>query len=149
MKFHISGVLAIVAFALAGVIGSAQSLAQTPTTLYSFCSQPNCADGVSPASPLAQAANGDFYGTTTGGGADGSGTVFQITAGGTLTTLYNFCSQPNCTDGAIFGGGPGHPRLCKPPTGISTGQRRAEVAALPRGTPDSAARSSRLPQVVI
>jgi uncharacterized repeat protein (TIGR03803 family) len=111
MKFHISVVLAIVGLALAGVLGSAQSFAQTPTTLYSFCSQPNCADGADPASPLVQAADGDFYGTTglgpVGGncfapnGFGGCGTVFKITADGTLTTLYSFCSQPNCTDGFI------------------------------------------------
>jgi uncharacterized repeat protein (TIGR03803 family) len=103
MKFHISMVLAIVGLALAGVLGSPQSLAQTPTTLYSFCSQPNCADGMTPGAPLVQAADGDFYGTTglNGGSFAGAGTIFKITADGTLTTLYSFCSQPNCTDGAI------------------------------------------------
>jgi uncharacterized repeat protein (TIGR03803 family) len=73
--------------------------AGTLTTLYGFCSQTNCADGGYPGG-LIQATNGNFYGTTGDGGAiDDSGTVFQITAGGTLTTLYNFCSLPNCADG--------------------------------------------------
>jgi uncharacterized repeat protein (TIGR03803 family) len=31
----------------------------------------------------------------------GCGTVFQITPSGKLKTLYNFCSQSGCTDGAI------------------------------------------------
>ena len=31
---------------------------------------------------------------------NGSGTVFKMTPGGMLTTLYSFCTQPNCTDGA-------------------------------------------------
>ena len=35
-----------------------------------------------------------------GGGAHGHGTVFRITPSGTLTTLYSFCSQSACTDGA-------------------------------------------------
>ena len=101
MKFRI--VLAIVGFALAGVIGSAQCLAQTLTTLYSFCSQPNCTDGMTPPAPLVQATDGDFYGTTglNGGSFAGAGTIFKITAGGNLTTLYTFCSQPNCSDGFI------------------------------------------------
>jgi uncharacterized repeat protein (TIGR03803 family) len=30
----------------------------------------------------------------------GCGTVFRITPSGKLTTLYSFCSQSNCTDGA-------------------------------------------------
>src|ERR1022692_1244049 len=72
----------------------------TLTTLYSFCSQTNCADGNDPYSGLVQATNGDFYGTAYGGGAHDQGTVFKITPTGELTTLYSFCSQPNCTDGA-------------------------------------------------
>ena len=67
------------------------------TTLYSFCSQPNCADGYSPVAGLALGGSGVFYGTTLSGGADGDyGTVFQITPGGTLTTLHSFMG----TDGA-------------------------------------------------
>src|ERR1039457_2574131 len=71
----------------------------TLTTLYSFCPQTNCTDGLVPYAGLVQAANGDLYGTTSNGPANGQGTVFKITPGGTLTTLYNFCSQTNCTDG--------------------------------------------------
>src|ERR1035437_8809971 len=72
----------------------------TLTTLYSFCSQTNCTDCEGPLAGLVQAANGDFYGTTQYAGANGGGTAFKITPGGTLTTLYSFCSQTNCTDGA-------------------------------------------------
>ena len=77
--------------------------AGTLTTLYSFCSQPNCSDGATPVAGLVQGSDGNFYGTTLDGGAyclpQGCGTVFKITPEGTLTTLYNFCSAPNCTDG--------------------------------------------------
>jgi uncharacterized repeat protein (TIGR03803 family) len=71
------------------------------TTLHSFCSQSNCTDGAGPGAALVQATDGNFYGTTQGGGAGAGagGTVFQITPSGTLTTLYNFCSQSGCTDG--------------------------------------------------
>jgi len=76
----------------------------TLTTIYSFCSQTNCADGQYPAAGLIQASDGSFYGTTAEGGATnfcsgGCGTIFKITPGGTLTTLYMFCSQFDCTDG--------------------------------------------------
>ena len=76
----------------------------TLTTLYSFCSLTNCTDGSVPLTNLVQATNGDFYGTTSSGGANciaagGCGTVFKITPSGALTTLYSFCSQTNCTDG--------------------------------------------------
>ena len=72
----------------------------TVTTLYSFCSQPNCVDGTYPEGGLVQGTDGNFYGTTLDAGAYGSGTVFKITPGGRLTTLYSFCSQTSCTDGA-------------------------------------------------
>ena len=77
----------------------------TLATLYSFCSQSGCTDGEWPNAGLIQATNGDFYGTTWQGGAnggawgDGAGTVFKITPSGKLTTLYSFCSQSGCTDG--------------------------------------------------
>jgi uncharacterized repeat protein (TIGR03803 family) len=81
----------------------------TLTTLYSFCSQAGCTDGAYPVAALVQAINGNLYGTTDAGGAYNDGTVFKITPSGTLTTLYSFCSQGGCTDGAnLRGAGPGH-----------------------------------------
>jgi uncharacterized repeat protein (TIGR03803 family) len=80
------------------------------TTLYNFCSLPNCADGTNSkdggiAIGLTQATDGNFYGTTGGGGANNGGTVFKLTPQGNLTTLYSFCSQANCADGTgPFGG---------------------------------------------
>jgi uncharacterized repeat protein (TIGR03803 family) len=65
-------------------------------TLYSFCSQTNCADGSLP-SGLAQGNDGNFYGTTAAGGANSSGTIFEITPAGALTTLYSFPSAPGLT----------------------------------------------------
>jgi uncharacterized repeat protein (TIGR03803 family) len=69
------------------------------TTLYSFCSQPNCADG-SAIAGLVQGTDGDFYGVSGDGPDDGSGTIYRITAHGKFTTLYTFCSLPNCADGS-------------------------------------------------
>jgi uncharacterized repeat protein (TIGR03803 family) len=69
------------------------------TTLYSFCSQNGCADGITPYGGLVLGPDGNFYGTTPVGGSIGAGTVFEITPGGVLTTIYNFCSQSSCTDG--------------------------------------------------
>jgi uncharacterized repeat protein (TIGR03803 family) len=72
----------------------------TLTTLYTFCAQSGCADGMSPYAGVIQGADGNFYGTTYLGGIDGVGTVFQITSAGTLTTLHSFCPQSGCADGA-------------------------------------------------
>ena len=53
-----------------------------------------------PQAGLIQATDGDFYGTNNlGGGLNNGGTIFKMTPAGTLTTLYNFCSQPGCADG--------------------------------------------------
>jgi uncharacterized repeat protein (TIGR03803 family) len=70
------------------------------TTLYTFCSQDGCADGTEPVAGLILGADGNFYGTTLEGGANGYGTVFKITPSGALTTLYTFCSQDGCAQGA-------------------------------------------------
>ena len=71
----------------------------TLATLYSFCSQGGCSDGVYPEAGLVQATNGNLYGTTAGGALGNYGAIFKITPSGALTTLYNFCSQTGCTDG--------------------------------------------------
>jgi uncharacterized repeat protein (TIGR03803 family) len=69
------------------------------TTLYSFCSPADCADGENPEAPLLRAPNLNFYGTTFNGGANGGGTVYQITSSGTLTVLHSFCALDKCADG--------------------------------------------------
>src|ERR1019366_926558 len=66
------------------------------TTLHRFNGQ----DGDHPQGQLLQATDGNFYGTTSEGGAYSEGTVFKMTPSGTFTSLYSFCSQYNCSDGA-------------------------------------------------
>ena len=91
---------------LGGVMGWGTIFKITPagqlTTLYSFCSAVNCEDGEIPNSGLVQGANGDFYGTTSSGGSPFwyAGTVFRLKADGTFTTLYRFCNESECSDGA-------------------------------------------------
>jgi uncharacterized repeat protein (TIGR03803 family) len=75
--------------------------AQTFSTIYNFCSKPHCADGFASAGGLVRTSDGKFYGTTADGGGNNGGTVFRITLNGTLTTLYNFCAELNCMDGAL------------------------------------------------
>jgi len=70
------------------------------TNLYSFGSSPT--DGWNPEAGLVQGSDGNFYGTTTGGGTNGGhyggvGTVFRISPSGTYTSLYSFVGPP--TDG--------------------------------------------------
>jgi uncharacterized repeat protein (TIGR03803 family) len=72
----------------------------TVTTLYNFCTQTNCADGGNPYAALIEGSDGNFYGTTSVYGPFSGGTVFKITPGGQLTTIYTFCQQQfGCLDG--------------------------------------------------
>ncbi len=69
------------------------------TILHSFCSEANCDDGASPTSGLIQGTDGNLYGTTLGGGANNSGTIFKISLSGSFSVFYPLCSEAYCTDG--------------------------------------------------
>ena len=73
--------------------------AGTLTTLYNFCPQTPCVDGTQPYAAPILGIDGNFYGTTHEGGVMNHGTVFKMTPGGALTTLYSFCLKANCADG--------------------------------------------------
>ncbi|HEY6290633.1 MAG TPA: choice-of-anchor tandem repeat GloVer-containing protein [Terriglobia bacterium] len=66
-------------------------------TLFTF----DNSDGAAPMGALVQGTDGNLYGTTAAGGLYNQGTVFKITPGGVLTTLYSFCAQTNCPDGNV------------------------------------------------
>ncbi|MGA7573163.1 MAG: choice-of-anchor tandem repeat GloVer-containing protein [Terriglobales bacterium] len=67
------------------------------TPLYTFQGVKN---GGNPYGGLLQATDGNFYGTTSTGGANSQGgTIFSMTPAGKLKTIYSFCAKPNCTDG--------------------------------------------------
>jgi len=63
------------------------------TNLHSFA---GVHDGANPYSGLVAGSDGSLYGTTSSGGTNNLGTVFKISPGGALTSLYSF----NGTDGA-------------------------------------------------
>jgi uncharacterized repeat protein (TIGR03803 family) len=70
----------------------------TLTTLHSF----DGTDGGRPSAGLLAASDGNFYGTTSYGGADGVGTIFQVSAGGVFTSLFDFTGS----GGVVSGGYP-------------------------------------------
>ncbi|HEX4646815.1 MAG TPA: choice-of-anchor tandem repeat GloVer-containing protein, partial [Verrucomicrobiae bacterium] len=55
-------------------------------TLYTL----NYTDGSYPHAGLIEGSDGNFYGTTFGGGANSNGTLFRITPSGQITTLVSF-----------------------------------------------------------
>jgi uncharacterized repeat protein (TIGR03803 family) len=60
----------------------------TITAQYTF--DGNLGNGIKPHSGLVLGTDGNFYGTTTFGGAGASGTIFRITPAGVIKTLYSF-----------------------------------------------------------
>jgi uncharacterized repeat protein (TIGR03803 family) len=72
----------------------------TETILWSFG---NGSDGANPVAGVIRDAAGNLYGTTEYGGANGYGTVFELTPSGAETVLHSF--DLNGTDGAYPVGG--------------------------------------------
>ncbi len=64
----------------------------TLTVLHSFSGTP---DGETPKGAIIQATDGNFYGTTEAGGANGFGSIYKMTPAGVLTIIHSF----NETDG--------------------------------------------------
>jgi uncharacterized repeat protein (TIGR03803 family) len=75
------------------------------TSLVSFTGLTGAAKGSSPEGELLFHSDGNFYGTTSGGGAGEMGTIFKITPAGILTTLAQFTG----TSGSIRGSLPSGP----------------------------------------
>lgn len=60
----------------------------------------NGANGWEPYASVVQATDGNFYGAATNGIYGGGGNMFRMTPSGKITSIYKFCSQPGCADGA-------------------------------------------------
>ncbi len=86
------------------------------TTLVHFTGTSGARLGSAPQGALIQGTDGDFYGTTSAGGANNLGTVFKMTPAGALTTLVEFTgtggTRPGSapqgalvlgSDGALYG----------------------------------------------
>ena len=71
------------------------------STLYAFGQ--TAGDGTNPGSALILAKDGNFYGTTNYGGANGAGTFFEMTSAGVVSILYSFGAS--ATDGVHPGWG--------------------------------------------
>jgi uncharacterized repeat protein (TIGR03803 family) len=68
------------------------------TTVYNFCQQTNCVDGIAPYYGLVQDTAGNFFGTTYYGGSELLGNLFELTPQGQLTNIHSFCTG-SCDDG--------------------------------------------------
>jgi uncharacterized repeat protein (TIGR03803 family) len=74
--------------------------AQTPNAQ----GQETSAGGATPVGALVQASDGNLYGTTQYGGANGTGTIFRLTPAGAFSSLYSFsplAAGSTTTNGAV------------------------------------------------
>jgi uncharacterized repeat protein (TIGR03803 family) len=69
------------------------------TILHNFTGYPG--DGAYPDTGLTLGTDGNFYGTTSAGGAHNYGALFKVAPAGTVTILYSFCAVSGCTDGFL------------------------------------------------
>jgi uncharacterized repeat protein (TIGR03803 family) len=78
----------------------------SPSGRLLFSTSLSRASGDEPYANLVLDSKGNIYGTAFGGGANGSGAVFKLPrSGASVTALYSFCSQSNCSDGVEPRGG--------------------------------------------
>jgi uncharacterized repeat protein (TIGR03803 family) len=84
---------------LAGVATAPAAWAADTTETWRYNFGTVAGDGQYPAmNDLLLASDGNYYGTTSGGGAHNSGTIFRITPGGGLTTIHSFAGgAEGCT----------------------------------------------------
>jgi uncharacterized repeat protein (TIGR03803 family) len=64
-------------------------------------------DGCDPEQPLVWGTDGNFYGTTNGGGTSGFGVLFQSTPSGSVTVLHDFSTYNSGTSAPLIQGGDG------------------------------------------
>jgi uncharacterized repeat protein (TIGR03803 family) len=102
------------------------------TMLYAFSGVGS--DGAYPTAPLIQATDGYLYGTTSGGGQSGLGTIFRSDTSGNISVLHSFSGSDGeypfaglvqATDGSLYG---------TASLGGNTTSCAAEAAALGCGT---------------
>src|SRR5713226_6501116 len=117
----------LLATAIVWLVASAARAQVAETILHRFVNDGT--DGKFPYASLLQATDGNFYGTTSQGGAFGLGTVFQITPDNTVTVLHSFAGGTDgarpyaaliqATDGNFYGttifGGGGNPNCTAGP----------------------------------
>jgi uncharacterized repeat protein (TIGR03803 family) len=95
--------------ALAALLGAAAFVpasAATYTVIHSFCQDENfkCRSGKMPFAGLVADAKGDLYGTTTEGGQNGSGVIFQLHRTATewkYKVLHKFQCAETCAEGNV------------------------------------------------
>ncbi len=96
-----SGVSVVASFAGANGAAPVAPLLRVTESVFTLTGEGKTSDAV-------RVANSSFAGTTSAGGANGLGSLFKVTPGGALTTLFSFTgTEGNQPRGALLGTGDG------------------------------------------
>ena len=104
---HKTSMAALLALAAASVVPNAAEAAKYSAP-HLFCAKKNCTDGAGPWAPPVGDGTGNYYGTTSAGGAGSEGVIYRMSLSGkhwTYSVLYSFCAQKKCADGSEAHGG--------------------------------------------
>ncbi len=71
------------------------------TVIHNFADGSIANDGISPTAALVNGPSGYLYGTTSGGGSAGVGTVFRVSTSGAVTILHSFGDGSVLNDGGV------------------------------------------------
>jgi uncharacterized repeat protein (TIGR03803 family) len=105
MRLFGAGAVALSVLVMA-ITPSAAQVASSVRWLYGFCTESNCSDGSNPSGTLLMDSQFNLFGTTTRGGQNDMGTVYEIiqnavTGSHRHKVIYDFCNSSGCADGAL------------------------------------------------
>lgn len=90
---------------IAATLFTTAAVAQTYTALHTYTINSGNFSGVGYPAFMSQGRDGRLYGTLSNAGTVSKGSVFKVTTGGSLSTVYNFCALAGCADGSNPAGG--------------------------------------------
>jgi uncharacterized repeat protein (TIGR03803 family) len=96
-------VLSMIAVVL--LLAAVGASAQTYKMLYNYPIGSGSYSGITYPQVMSQGRDGNLYSTIENDGTKNVGTVYMMTTGGTLSTVYSFCQLTSCTDGGYPWGG--------------------------------------------
>ena len=102
---HRETVLSLIATIAGVLLLTVAANAQTYAPLYTYPVGSGAYSGITAPQVMVQGQDGNLYSTIQNNGSKSVGTVYKMTTGGALTTIYSFCFLTSCTDGSYPHGG--------------------------------------------
>lgn len=91
--------LLTLAFTLACAVFTLSLAVPAPAQTLNYFADLSAGNGWEPYASVVQGTDGNFYSAGTDGIFGGGGNMFRMTPTGEISSVYKFCSQPDCADG--------------------------------------------------